>query len=247
MRTRLFTTPRAAARALAAEILEALRSNPRLVLGLPTGRTPIPLYGELAQAYRDGRADFSGVTTFNLDEFVGVGPADAGSYRAFMRRQLFDHVNIPPRRIHMLDGRAADLDAECRRYERAIARAGGIDLLILGLGTNGHIGFNEPGRFVVARTHRTALRPATRRANAALFGYRTPAVPREALSMGMATILGARRIVLLATGAAKARCVARMIRGPVTPALPASFLQLHHDVDVWVDRAAGRAMRRGAP
>ena len=131
-----------------------------------------------------------------------------------------------------------DVQRECDRYERAIDRAGGIDLQILGLGTNGHIGFNEPARALVARTHCSRLKPATRRANAPLFGNRVGAVPREALSMGMATILHARRIVLLATGSTKARCVERMIAGPVTPRLPASFLQLHRHVEVWLDRAA---------
>ena len=132
----------------------------------------------------------------------------------------------------------------CAGYERAIARAGGIDLLILGLGTNGHIGFNEPDIALIARTHRTTLSEATRRANAALFGHRLRAVPREALSMGMATILHARRIVLLATGGSKASSVARMLHGAVTPRVPASFLQLHRDVEVWVDRAAASKIRQ---
>jgi glucosamine-6-phosphate deaminase len=155
-----------------------------------------------------------------------------------MQRRLFDHINLPSRRIHFLHGAARSIAAECARYERAIARAGGIDLLILGLGTNGHIGFNEPNSSLIATTHRTTLSDATRRANAAWFGKRLHAVPREALSMGMATILHARRIVLLATGANKARCVERTINGPLTPRLPASFLQLHRDIEVWVDRAA---------
>jgi glucosamine-6-phosphate deaminase len=145
--------------------------------------------------------------------------------------------------MHFLDGTSrgrTGVTRECDRYERAIARAGGIDLQIVGLGTNGHIGFNEPGDAVVARTHCTRLTPATRRANARLFGNRASAVPREALSMGMATILAARRIVLLATGSAKAGCIERMIRGTVTPRVPASFLQLHANAEVWVDRAAAR-------
>jgi glucosamine-6-phosphate deaminase len=245
LRIKTFSTPRAAARALATAVAFALRDNPRLVLGLPTGRTPIPLYDELIALHRARRADFSRATTFNLDEFVGVGAADPRSYRAFMQRHLFDHVNLPRRRIHFLNGAARDLARECARYERAIARAGGIDLLILGLGTNGHIGFNEPGAALVARTHPAALSEATRRANAALFGHRVRAVPRKALSMGMATILHATRIVLLATGRAKARCVERTADGPLTPRTPASFLQLHRDVEMWVDRAA--ASRLGRP
>jgi glucosamine-6-phosphate deaminase len=234
VRIRTFSTPRDAARSLAAAVARALRDNPRLVLGLPTGRTPIPLYDALA----DRRVDFSRATTFNLDEFLGVPATHPSSYRAFMQRHLFDHINLRPRRIQFLNGAARDVAAECARYERAIARAGGLDLLILGLGTNGHIGFNEPGSSLIATTHRTRLSDATRRANAALFGKRLHRVPREALSMGMATILHARRIVLLATGSSKARGVERTIKGPLTPRLPASFLQLHRDVEVWVDRAA---------
>jgi glucosamine-6-phosphate deaminase len=237
-RVRVFGTADALARALAFDVARRLTANPNLVLGLPTGRTPIPLYRELVRLHRAGRADFSRATTFNLDEFLGLPPRDPRSYRAFMQRHLFDHVNLPPRRIQFLNGATRDVDRECRRYERAIERAGGIDLQILGLGMNGHIGFNEPARALAARTHCTALKPATRRANAALFGNRTGAVPREALSMGMATILHARRIVLLATGATKVRCVQRMIEGPVTPRLPGSFLQLHRCAEIWLDRSA---------
>jgi glucosamine-6-phosphate deaminase len=207
-------------------------------MGLPTGRTPIPLYRALVEMFRAGQIDFARATSFNLDEFAGLSPHDPRSYRAFMQRHLFAHLNLPARRIHVPDGAARDVERECLRYERAIDRAGGIDLQILGLGTNGHIGFNEPSKSLVARTHRTRLKPATRRANASLFGGRLSAVPHEALSMGMATILYARRIVLLATGASKARCVARMIEGPVTPRLPASFLQLHRHAEVWLDRSA---------
>lgn len=244
VRIRTFSTPRAAARALAAEVARAVRSNPRLILGLPTGQTPVPFYRELSSVHRDEGVDFSRVATFNLDEFVGLGPSDLRTYRAFMQRHLFDHVNVARRRIHILNGAAEDLEAECRRYERALARSGGLDLLILGLGANGHIGFNEPGRCLIARTHRAPLTRATRRTNAALFNYRPADVPREALSMGMATILDARRIVMLATGAAKAGSVARMVNGPITTRLPASFLQLHHDAEVWLDRAAAVGLRQ---
>jgi len=238
VRIRLFTTPRAIGRSFAADIARGLAANPATVLGLATGRTPIPLYHELVRLFRAGRIDFSRATTFNLDEFVGIAPRDPRSYYAFMRRHLFDQVNLSARRIHFLNGMAPNTARECERYERAIARAGGIDLQLLGLGSNGHIGFNEPARALFARTHRTRLSLATRRANAALFGNRATAVPHEALSMGMATILHARRVVLIATGGTKARCVERMIRGPVTPRLPASFLQLHRHAEIWLDRAA---------
>jgi glucosamine-6-phosphate deaminase len=210
------------------------------VLGLPTGRTPVPLYAELVARYRSGAVDFARATTFNLDEFVGLPAGDPRSYRAFMERHLFDAVNLSPRRIHFLNGQAQDLEAECRRYERQIARAGGIDLLVLGLGANGHIGFNEPADVLVAATHCTRLTPVTRRANAALFDHRVRDVPSHALSMGMATILRARRIVLLATGSAKASIVRRLVCGGITPRLPASFLQLHAAAEVWLDEAAGQ-------
>jgi glucosamine-6-phosphate deaminase len=238
MRVRVFESAGTLAAALALNIARRLAEQPATVLGLPTGRTPIPTYRELVRLHRRGRADFSRAATFNLDEFLGLTPDDPHSYRAFMRRHLFDHVNLAVRHTHFLNGAAVDPPAECRRYDRAIDRAGGIDLQILGLGLNGHIGFNEPSLALVAATHVTRLKPATRRANAALFDNRLSAVPHHALSMGMATILHARRIVLLATGATKARCVARMIEGPVTPRLPGSFLQLHRCAEIWLDRAA---------
>ena len=241
-RIRIFSTADGLARTLALDLARAVRARPDIVLGLPTGRTPVPLYHRLVALHRAGRLDLSRTTTFNLDEFVGITVDDPRSYHAFMRRHFFGHVNLSPRRIHVLDGSARDLARECHRFERAIARAGGIDVQILGLGANGHIGFNEPARALVAATHRTRLRESSRRANRALFG-RLGAVPHEALSMGVGTILHARRVVIIATGATKSRCVARMVRGPVTPSLPASFLQLHQGTEVWLDRAAAARLR----
>ena len=216
MRVRIFETAdarRASARAASRATL-AGRTATRWCSGLPTGRTPIPLYRELVRSTGPAAPISAARPRSTSTSSSGSARDDPRSYRAFMQRHLFDHVNLSPRRIHLLNGAArAIVERECVRYERAIERAGGIDLQILGLGTNGHIGFNEPARALVARTHRTRLTPATRRANAALFGNRVGDVPREALSMGMATILHARRIVLLATGATKARCVERMIDG----------------------------------
>ena len=236
---RRFASPASAARALARHVARNLALNPRLVFGLPTGRTPVPLYAELIELCRRGAVGFSRATTFNLDEFLGLASTDERSYRAFMQRHLFGHIDLPASRIHFLDGAAPDPQAECDRYERQIARMGGIDLLLLGLGTNGHIGFNEPGQSLVSATHRTRLTQVTRRANASLFGNRVAAVPRHALSMGMGTILRARRIVLLATGTSKAAAVRRLVHGPITPEVPASFLQLHGSAQIWVDEAAG--------
>jgi glucosamine-6-phosphate deaminase len=228
----------ALASALATLVLETIVATPSLVLGLPTGRTPQALYRELRERSRGDRIDWSRVRTFNLDEFVGVSPDDPGSYRAFMQAELFDHVTIDPANIGMLDGAAADVKAECRRYDAAIASAGGIDVQILGIGANGHIGFNEPADGLCARTHVAELQQGSREANAHLFGGDWRAVPEKALSMGMGTILGARQIVLMATGAEKAEAVAGMIEGLITPRLPASFLQVHPAVTVMLDAAA---------
>jgi glucosamine-6-phosphate deaminase len=243
VQVRVFPTSRAAGAPAAAAVVAALRASPAVTLGLPTGRTPIPLYQDLVRRHARGEADFSAATTFNLDEFLGLPASHPGSYRSFMERHLFGRVNLDPTRIHMLDGTAADPAAECVRYEAAIQASGGIDLQLLGIGTNGHIGFNEPGRTLEARTHRVRLKAETRRANAALFGGRLEDVPREALSMGIATILQARAIVMLATGRSKARCVAGVVRGPLTTRLPASFLQLHPAVTLLLDEAAAAGVK----
>jgi glucosamine-6-phosphate deaminase len=238
----VFPTARDVAQALARRVADALREHPDLVLGLPTGRTPLLFYEELVRLHADDDVDLSRATTFNLDEFVGIPADHPGSYRTFMQRFLFDHVNMDPARTHFLNGAAGDPLAECARYEAAIEAAGGIDLQILGIGTNGHIGFNEPGTELEARTHKVTLRPETRRSNAALFGGDPAGVPAEALSMGMGTILHARHAVLLATGESKARCVERVVNGPITTSLPASFLQLHTDAELVLDHAAARLL-----
>jgi len=248
-----FADEDALAAALATRVLEAIVANPELVLGLPTGRTPLAFYRELRERSggpstssgpsraksRDGnRIDWSKVRTFNLDEFVGVDGSQPGSYRAFMQAELFDHVSIDLANIGMLNGRAPDLKAECRRYEAEIADADGIDLQILGIGANGHIGFNEPADGLCAHTHVADLEQKSREANAQLFGGDWTAVPERALSMGMATILGARNIVLIATGREKADAVYQMIEGLITPQVPASLLQVHPRVTVMLDDEA---------
>lgn len=202
------------------------------------------MYRALVRAYERGRADFSRATTFNLDEFEGVGRGDAGSYRTFMEEALFNHVNLAATRVHVLNGRTRDWRREVARYERLIARAGGLDLVVLGVGGNGHLGFNEPARALEARTHRVTLHAETRRANANLFGGRWQDVPAHALSMGIGTILSARHAVLLATGPSKARVVARALAGPVTTQMPASLLQTHPDVVVVLDQAAAADLVR---
>jgi glucosamine-6-phosphate deaminase len=241
----IFENADGAAQALARRVAAALRANPGLVLGLPTGRSPVAAYAELRRMHAAGEADFSRATTFNLDEFAGIDAEHPGSFRRFMEEHLFQGINIDRGRVHFLNGAAADPDAECERYEAAIDAAGGIDLQLLGIGANGHIGFNEPGDELVARTHRVRLHDVTRRENAALFGDNAGRVPGEALSMGMATILRARRIVLIATGERKAPCVERAVRGPLTTRLPASFLQTHRDVELFLDRASASLLTAG--
>jgi glucosamine-6-phosphate deaminase len=232
----VYTSEEALAGALARTLGDTIRRLPSVVLGLPTGRTPLALYSELVRLTQQEQIDWSDVRTFNLDEFVGLGAGDQGSYRRFMQERLFGHVNLEVGHIEFLDGRAADLDAECARYERAISQAGGLDVLVLGIGVNGHVGFNEPAAGLVARTHRTPLVEPTRAANALWFDGELSRVPREALTMGIGTILGARSIVLMAIGETKADAVKAMLYGHVTARVPASLLQLHPRVTVMLDQ-----------
>jgi glucosamine-6-phosphate deaminase len=226
----------------ATRVADLLTAHPSAVLGLPTGRTPIQMYADLVERH-DAGLDFSAVTTFNLDEFVGIGADHPGSYHAYMAEHLFSKVNVEAARVHLLDGLAPDLDAECDRYEAAILDAGGIDLMILGIGSNGHIGFNEPADGLTARTHRVTLLPASREGNAVFFGGDAANVPAEALSMGMGTILKARRVLLLATGPGKRDAIQAAVKGPVTTKVPASFLQLHPAVEILCDPDAAAGLR----
>src|SRR5689334_5828335 len=241
-RVTVFAHDYAVAKAVARRIADLVTKTPRVVLGRPTGRTPIGLYRELVSLPTHGVA-LPPATTFNLDSFFRIPANHPGTYRSFMEQHLFSHVNIKPENRHFLNGSAPDPEAECVRYEHEIADAGGIDLQVLGIGTNGHIGFNEPAPTLVARAHRVRLKPETRRSNASLFGGDPENVPKEALSVGMATILHSRAIVLLATGRSKAACIERVVNGPLTPQLPASFLQLHDDVDIMLDAAAAEKLQ----
>jgi glucosamine-6-phosphate deaminase len=227
---------------VASLVAAALRQQPTLVLGLPTGRTPVELYAELIRLHRRGRADFRRATSFNLDEFTGLRADDPRSFHAFMRAHLFDHVNVTPARVHILDGAARDRRRETRRFDRALARAGGLDVCIVGIGRNGHVAFNEPAKGLKLATHVSRLAPSTRRDNAAAFGGRTRDVPRQALTVGMGAILGARGVILLATGASKAAIVRRALLGPATPRVPASLLQWHPNVLVVLDREAATSV-----
>jgi glucosamine-6-phosphate deaminase len=229
--------------ALAAQIIaQVIRERPDAVLGLATGRTPMRLYAELVRLHREERLDFSQVTTFNLDEYVGLQPDHPQSYRRFMDEHLFRHVDIDPRRTHVPHGTADDLRHECRRYEDAIAAAGGIDLQLLGLGRNGHIGFNEPTGSMNARTWVKILSEQTLSDNSAVFGD-VASMPRHAITMGVGTILDADRTLLLAFGAAKAPAVASTIEGPVAAICPASALQFHPRATIVVDEAAAAGLQ----
>ena len=232
------TTRDEVAVAAARRIADALKQSADLVLGLPAGQTPVPVYSELRRLAGNGTVDFAAASSFALDEFVGIERTDPRSFAYFITEHLIAATNFDPRRVHFLNGASADLDAECARYETAIAGTGGIDLQILGLGRNGHIGFNEPADALVARTHRVVLRPDTRQDNAARFGGDPERVPREALSMGVGTILNARAVLMIATGESKSDAVERMVRGPITTHVPASLLQLHANVEVYLDCAA---------
>jgi len=197
------------------------------VLGLATGGTPLPLYREFIQRNKAGELDFSTVVTFNLDEYVGLPPTHPESYRYFMDENLFNHTNINPKNTHVPDGMADDVEAFCEKYEEMIADVGGIDYQVLGIGSNGHIGFNEPGSSLGSLTRIKTLTETTRKDNARFFDNNLDEVPKYAITMGNGTILNARRVVLMAHGENKAKAVADALEGPVTAMCPASVLQLH--------------------
>jgi glucosamine-6-phosphate deaminase len=230
VRWETFTSADALAQRAADLLLAAIRTDPRVVLGLPTGRTPIGMYERVVRECSREYHCFTGVTTFNLDEYAGVPRDHPASYWTYMRTHLFDHVDLDPRNAHIPDGTASDLDAECARYEREIAAAGGLALTFLGLGRNGHIGFNEPGTPFDARTRVVELTQSTRHANADLFpdGH----VPSHAITMGIGTILESRAIVLLAAGEGKEDAIARLRGGTIGEDFPASALWKHEDVVV---------------
>lgn len=242
MNLRVFRSADDAGRAAALVVAAQLSRKPASVLGLPTGRTSLAVYDALAALHDAGEADFSEAHTFNVDEFAGLPSSDPRSYCAFMQKHLFTRINLPGSHVHFLDGSARDSDAECDRFERDIASSGGMDLLLLGIGGNAHIGFNEPARALRVRSHRVRLALETRRANASLFGGRLDKVPREALTMGVGTMLDARAIVLIATGRSKSRAVASMFGGRISTEQPASLLQLHRNVEVILDLQAAEKL-----
>lgn len=211
---------------------------PRFVLGLPTGSTPIPVYQKLIEFYRLGELSFHSVTTFNMDEYYGLAPTDPQSYAYFMRQQLFEHIDIPPEHCHLLNGTAANWQLECDHYEKTIQQAGGIQLFLGGLGVDGHLAFNEPGSSIQSRTRRQELTEQTRSSNARFFAGDSKKVPKMALTIGLATLLEAKEIVIIATGAHKAQAIHSMLLSPPSESFPASFLQTHTDANLICDEAA---------
>jgi glucosamine-6-phosphate deaminase len=223
-----------------------LRAKPDAALALPTGSTPSVIYAELVRQHRDEGLSFARATAFNLDEYVGISPDHPGSFRRATQEALYQHVDLPAARAHAPDGQAADLAAACASYEAAIAAAGGLDLALLGLGIDGHIAFNEPTSSFGSRTRLKTLTDETRAANQASFagsvGPGAEPVPHHALTVGIATILSARRCLLVAFGIAKAAAVAKMVEGPLAALVPASALQLHPHATVIVDEAAAEGL-----
>ena len=224
--------------ARAAEIVaDVMKADPACVLGLATGSTPVGMYKKLIDMNKAGKIDFSKVTTVNLDEYYPIAPDNDQSYRYFMNENLFNHVNIDKTMTYVPDGMAADPDEACAAYEALVKKVGPADIQVLGIGQNGHIGFNEPADALEVATHVTGLTESTIKANARFFASESD-VPTKALTMGIGTILSAKKIIILANGAAKAEAVKKMLAGKLDTSCPASMLNLHADVTVICDEAA---------
>lgn len=235
----MFETKDQVAKAAAAIFAAQILKKPDSVLGLATGSTPIDTYAELVKLHKAGVLDFSKVKTFNLDEYVGLPVSHPESYISFMRRNLFDHINL--KEYHLPNGLAGDLKKECKDYEDSIRQAGGVDLQLLGIGNNGHIGFNEPNDQFVYETNQVKLTESTIKANRRFFDSEDQ-VPKEALSMGIGSIMQAKSILMICLGENKAEVVNKMVNGAVDPQVPASILRMHQNVVVLLDKAAASAL-----
>lgn len=211
--------------------------KPDSVLGLATGSTPLKPYGQMIDLYKKGVVDFSKVTTFNLDEYVNLDVKDKNSYHSFMHENLFDHINIPEENINFLNGNASDPEKECKEYENKIKKAGGIDIQLLGIGSNGHIAFNEPSDCFQRWSHVVDLKESTVKDNSRFFKS-IEEVPTQAVTMGIGSIMQAKKILIIAIGENKAKAIKQLINGNVTPQCPASVLQFHTDVTLMLDRGA---------
>lgn len=223
-------------------IVSLLQSNPKAVLGLATGSSPVGVYAKLVEMNRKNLVSFSKATSFNLDEYVGLPVNHPQSYRSFMNEHLFNHIDIDPSQTHIPNGNAADLEAECLAYDKMLEDHGPVDLQILGIGSNGHIGFNEPDANLSSKTHVVDLLEGTREANARFFD-KLDDVPQQAITMGIGGIMKARQILLLVRGAGKAEAIRDAVEGPITTQCPASLLQSHPNVIVLVDEGAGKWLK----
>ena len=237
------SSPQSASLTGARIIARVIKEKPNAVLGLATGSTPSLLYRELVRLHRQEGLDFSHVTTFNLDEYVGLDPRHPASYHHFMHGNFFNHINVNPDRIFIPDGLARDVPAFCRQYEERIRQAGGIDVQILGIGTDGHIGFNEQASSLASRTRLKTLTAQTLKDNAPFFPNPDD-MPRHAITMGVGTIMDARMVLLFAFGEKKAQAVAGAVEGPVTAMNPASILQLHPEAKFLIDDPAAAKLQK---
>lgn len=223
-------------------ILAQIQKKKNSVLGLATGSTPIGMYQYLIEAYKNGKGRYNEVTVFNLDEYVGMSPADPNSYHYFMRTELFDHIDVSSANLHIPNGEEQDIDKVCLDYEKLIVQKGGIDLQVLGIGMNGHVGFNEPNTPFTSKTHRVKLTESTRLANQRFFDS-LDAVPTHALTMGINTIMCSREIILLVSGKSKAEILRQLLIGSVTEEVPASVLKNHSNVTLIADQEALSLMK----
>ena len=237
MKTIICKTYEEISKVAAEEIAELVKAEPSCTLGLATGSTPIGMYSELIKKYEAGQLDFSAVTTFNLDEYYPIAKENDQSYDYFMHKNLFDRINVDAKNINIPDGSAADPEAECVRYEKKLEEHGAIDIQVLGIGQNGHIGFNEPGEFLYASTHITGLTESTISANARFFDSEDD-VPKKALTMGMGTILKAKKILLLANGKSKHAAISALLDDKISTDIPATLLKTHPNVILICDEEA---------
>ncbi|WP_027962054.1 glucosamine-6-phosphate deaminase [Halomonas halodenitrificans] len=240
---KIFETVDEVSRYTAQRLLDTILAKPEAVLGLATGGTMEPVYAQLVGMLEQSAVDLSRLTTFNLDEYIGLSASHAQSYRYYMGQHLFDRLSLPRESVHLPDGNAEDVDAACRAYSTAIQAAGGLDLQLLGIGSNGHIGFNEPHTDFSCRTHVIALSEQTRRDNGRFFSDQSE-VPTHALTLGIQDILEAEEIMLVATGSKKAAIMAELYHGGVDEALPASALKQHHNVTIVMDSQAAALLPR---
>lgn len=226
----------------AEEMAKTVEENPSAVLGLATGGTPVGMYKELIKMNKEGKIDFSKITSVNLDEYVGLDGDHDQSYRYFMNTNLFNHINIDKSKTFVPNGKAEDVEKECKEYDERIEKLGGIDVQLLGIGNNGHVGFNEPADELSLGTHLTGLTESTIEANARFFEKKED-VPTQAITMGLGGIMKAKKIILIASGAGKAEIIEKLIKGKITTQVPASMLQMHNNVVVIVDEAAAQNIK----